>query len=567
MKRVIYSLLSFLAVAILISLVKLSPEALTERGVGLSHWIGLPPLLVASLPPLIGITLAVATRRLVLSLAIGVGFAAFLAAGPWPLPVITKFIGDYLIKVMIDPFHIAILVFTTALIGMVGTATRSGGTRGVVEGVLKYAKGRRGARVSTVLMGFAVFFDDYANTAIVGPTVQPLFDRLKISREKLAYLIDSTAAPVAGLAIVSTWIGTEVGYLQEAAMSVGITTSGYALFFSALAFRFYCMFALVLVILIAASGRDYGPMYHAEKRACTTGEVKNPETKPVVEKKAETFPDIIPRARYALVPIGTVLTLMLTSVYMMGKPEDTGTFGPLNPLVWRDAFITASEVAGGNGLAYVFALAALAGALVAIFMPAASGVLKVKEGGVAFLKAAKEMALALAILIAAWALSSGCSDLHTADYVAAALHGRIPAEAIPFIIFAVAGAVAFATGSSWGTMAILIPTAAPVAFHAGGEGVMIIAMAAVLDGAIFGDHMSPISDTTILSSICSGCDHMDHVRTQIPYAMTGFVAASVAGYGMVGAFGAPLWLGYFTGVAIVTGTVFLLGRRADLVSA
>ncbi|MCK5689100.1 Na+/H+ antiporter NhaC family protein, partial [Myxococcota bacterium] len=251
----------------MVGFIPLSESFLAAKNISSATWLGLPPLLLATLPPLIGITLAIVTRRLVTSLAIGVAFAALFAGGPSPLAILEKLFVDYFIKVLFSPFHIALLVFTIALIGMVGVATRSGGTQGIVNIVLRVAKGVRGARVATVLMGFIVFFDGYANTAIVGPTVQPLFDKLKISRAKLAYIIDSTAAPIAGLAIVSTWIGTEVGYLQEAAHSVGVMQSGYALFFSAMPFRFYCIFTLLVVILIAWSGRDFGPMVDAERDA------------------------------------------------------------------------------------------------------------------------------------------------------------------------------------------------------------------------------------------------------------------------------------------------------------
>ncbi|MEE8410315.1 MAG: Na+/H+ antiporter NhaC family protein [Myxococcota bacterium] len=552
----------------LLNLVSLDAEFLHANQVRSDWWWSgslLSPLAGSVLPPLVGIALVMATRRLLPSLLAGVGVAALLYAGPWPHTAVWALVARYLWGAVWDPFHASILIFTATLIGLVGVATRSGGTQGIVELVLRYAKGVRGTQVATVLMGFAIFFDDYANTAIVGPTVRPLTDRLKISREKLSYLIDSTAAPVAGLAIVSTWVGTEVGYLQDAAQSVGVTTSGYALFLSALSFRFYCVFALFLVFLVALTGRDFGPMLKAEQRARSTGQVIRPGSQPLSGKGTQAQPklDKPARAMNALVPIGTVLALIVGAVYVLGAPEGSGLLGIFNPSVWRDSFITASDLADGNALSYVFACSAVVGAAVAILMPWPQGILTPKEGVVAWAAGAKTMVIAFGILILAWALSQACKDLQTAPYVAAALQGRVSAEMVPLVVFVVSGMVAFATGTSWGTMAILIPMAAPIAYHTGGEAMMIVAMAAVLDGSIFGDHCSPISDTTVLSSICSGSDHLDHVRTQAPYALLGATIAALCGYGLVAAVGAPTWAGYLTGFALLSLIVWSFGRVAS----
>lgn len=563
-RLVILGLGVFIAVGLL-NLVTLDAEFLRANDVRIDWWWSgflLSPLAGSVLPPLVGIALVMATRKLLPSLLAGVGVAAFLYAGPWPHTALWALVVRYLWGAVWDPFHASILVFTATLMGLVGVATRSGGTQGIVELVLRYAKGVRGTQVATVLMGFAIFFDDYANTAIVGPTVRPLTDRLKISREKLSYLIDSTAAPVAGLAIVSTWVGTEVGYLQDAAQSVGVTTSGYALFLSALSYRFYCVFALVLVFLIAVTGRDFGPMLKAERRARSTGQVIRPGSKPLSGKGTQAQPklDKPVRAMNALVPIGTVLALIIGAVYVLGAPEGSGLLGVFSLSVWRDSFIVASDLSGGNALSYVFACAAAVGAAVAILMPWPQGILTPKEGLVAWAAGAKSMVIAFGILIMAWALSQACKDLNTAPYVAAAMQGRISAEWVPLAVFVVSGMVAFATGTSWGTMAILIPMAAPVAYATGGEAMMLIAMAAVLDGSIFGDHCSPISDTTVLSSICSGSDHLDHVRTQAPYALVGAFVAGLCGYGLVAAIGAPVWAGYLAGMVLLVVIVWGVGR-------
>ena len=563
-KRFLLVAAGLMGLVALLNIVIVDPQRLAADGVPQTWWWSgalLSPLAGSALPPLLAVATVLVTRRLLPSLIIGTASAALLAGGPNVLNATSTFGLTYLWGSLADSFHLAVLLFTTSLIGLVGVATRSGGTQGIVDIIVRRTEGRRGARVGTALMGFAIFFDDYANTAIVGPTMRPLFDRLKISREKLAYIIDSTAAPIAGLAVISTWVGTEVGYMQDAAQSLGVTGSGYALFFSALGFRFYCVFALVLVLVLAYTGRDFGPMLKAEQRAHTTGQVFRPGAQPLSGGSGVTQKVDAPARWYnAGAPILLVLFLIAAAVYLIGAPNGQ-SFGVFRPAVWREAFIVCSDLADGNFLAYLFTWSSLVGSWAAIALPWAQGILTLKEGAAAWFAGAKSMALAIAVLVLAWALSQGCGDLHTAHYVGAAL-GGISGAWVPLVVFVVAGLVAFATGTSWGTMAILIPTAAAVAFHAGGETTMIIAMAAVLDGAIFGDHCSPISDTTVLSSICAGCDHIDHVRTQAPYALVGFAAAGFAGYGLVAAYGLPLWLGYLTGFAGVFAFVFGLGRRA-----
>ena len=565
LKRSVYTLVGLVTLLGLLAQVSLNTEALAAAEVPMNWWWSdvLPLLPGSALPPLLGIAVVLATRKLLPALAAATFAAAFLVVGPNPLSAAVKFGVGYVGGAIWDPFHAAILLFTASLLGLVAVANTSGGTQGVVEAIMRFAKGQRGARTATVAMGFAVFFDDYANTAVVGPTMRPLFDRLKISREKLAYLVDSTAAPVAGLAIISTWVGTEVGYLQDAAQSVGVEASGYALFFSALGYRFYCIFALILVFAIAWSGRDFGPMLSAERRALFTGQVMRPGSRTLSGPEAQGIQsEAKPCWQNAVIPIGVVLGLIVIVIYDQGAPVDLGVLGPLSFVAWREAFITTSDMMGGNFLSYLFASSALVGSAVAILLPAVQGTLSLRAGLRAWLRGVRHTIIALVILLFAWALSSGCKDLQTAAYVGSALEG-LSATAVPLVVFLVSAAVAFGTGTSWGTMAILIPTAASVAYSAGGEGVMLIAMAAVLDGAILGDHCSPISDTTVLSSICSGCDHLDHVRTQVPYAVFGGSVAGFCGYGLVAAGGAPTWLGYLIGFALIVSAVRWLAKPID----
>lgn len=514
------------------------------------------------LPPLVSITLVAATRALIVPLLLGATTAAVFAGWPDPFSVGHKLVVDYIGASIFDLFKLAILAFTAVILGMVHVATQSGGTQGVVQGIMRFAKDARGVCTATAAMGIAVFFDDYANTAIIGPTMRPICDKFHISREKLAYLIDSTAAPVAGLAVISTWVGAEVGYLQDAAQGLGVSASGYELFFAALPYRFYCIFTIILVFALCLMHRDFGPMLVAERRARHLGQVLRPGAKPLAMAH-DIFHDGTPpppRWQNAVVPVLVVLGIILVCVYWLGTPVGTGLAAIASGDVWRDAFVHASEISGGNAMAYIFLVASIAGAAVAMIMPAMQGVQSLPRSFKVFASGVRSMGIAFGVLVLAWALSAGCKELGTATFAVDMLRGRLAPGAIPLTIFVVSGLVAFATGTSWGTMAILLPTAGPLGFHAGGLELMVISMAAVLDGAIFGDHCSPISDTTVLSSMCSACDHIDHVRTQMPYAMVGAATAGLVGYGLVAAGGAPLWAGYACGAVLLIGIVRWVGQ-------
>ncbi len=509
---------------------------------------------LALLPPLVAIVSVLITRWLVPSLVFGIASAAVIHAWPSPAGMAESLIVNYFWDSVLDSFHLSILGFTASLLGLVSVTTASGGLHGMINLILRLARGRRGVSVATVGMGFTIFFDDYANTAIVGPTVRPLFDRLKLSRAKLAYLIDSTAAPIAGLALISTWIGTEVSYLQGAARDLGLDASGYGLFLSAMGYRFYCVFALFLVLVVAATGRDFGPMLKVERRARRSAEDD------AGSQSAAESPAIQPRWYNAVVPIGTVLLLIMIQIYYWGSRDPGVDLASLSG--WKDVFIRAAAAQDGEALTFAMLYAGVTGAALAILLPALQGVMTVREGLLAWLGGIRHISGALVVIVCAWALSAGCRDLETAHYAVAVLRQGVSVEWVPLAVFVTAGLVAFATGTSYGTMAIIIPTAAQLGYEAGGEPVMILAMAAVLDGAIFGDHCSPISDTTVLSSICSGCEHLEHVRTQIPYALLGAVVAALAGYALVGAWGADLWVGMAAGATAILLLIHVVGRRA-----
>ncbi len=489
------------------------------------------------LPALLAVAIAIATRRLLLGLFLGVVIGGLLlgwdgsAAGP-TLAAVTQS-AMILYHVMVDDFHFYIFLFTFALIGMVNVCTVSGGMRGLADLLGKFAKNARSTQLATALLGVLIFFDDYSNTVVVGSSMRPLSDRAQISREKLAYLVDSTAAPIAGLALISTWIGYEVGLIGDAMQTLGMDGSPYAMFLSTLPYRFYCLFALIFLFLSVGMGRDFGPMLQAERRARKHNEVLREGSTPLAGAQA---PEAIgrPRAHTAILPVLLVIFITLSGMAFNGagliSPDGLhsaawSTFDTARLFALKDNYLIASQDGG-----WVLAMASLAGSFLAIILGWTSGKTPFTTLLRAWLSAWRVLLLAFAVLILAWAIGDANNQLGTGQYMVSLLADTLPNWILPVLIFLLAAFISFATGSSWGTMAVLLPAAVPLAFHVGGMPVMVISIGAVLDGAIFGDHCSPLSDTTIMSSIAAACDHLDHVRTQMPYALVVGVGAILLGY-------------------------------------
>ncbi len=530
-------------------------------GFGVGSWVSI-------VPPLLAVTLALVTRKLIPSLVIAVvtgGLLANVSAAPssastWGKGLLAA--PSYAWSSITDTINLQILTFVVLVLAMVTVVIVAGGVHAVVAVLSRFARGPRSTQIVTALMGIAIFIDDYANTMIVGSAMRPLSDRNRVSREKLAFLVDSTSAPIAGLAIVSTWIGYEVGLFGKAAETLGIARDGYSMFFDALPFRYYCLLAVVFVLVNVFSGRDFGPMLRAQRRAREEGKPSADDAKPLVSSGHQAM-DAHGRARpslvTALLPVAVLFIVLIGGLWWDGGGFSRGALAFFSPGAWR-VVIAAAE----NNI-LVLAVAAGAGLLVACAL--ALGVARLPVGAVArsLLAGVRASALPLLILVLAWSLKGACDALETGTFLAGIVSGVVSPMWFPAVVFLVAGVTAFATGTSWGTMAILIPTATPVALQLDGGTyglVTMMSLAAVLDGAIWGDHCSPISDTTLMSSISSSCDHLHHVRTQLPYALVIAACALFAGY-LPAASGLPSWAGLAAGSAIIVGVFYGVGRRQD----
>lgn len=510
------------------------------------------PAWFSLLPPLLSVALALLVRNVIVALFAGVwlgawGLHGLNLAGLWQS--LLSVVDVHVRGALVDDDHAAILIFSFLIAGMVGIIRRNGGLHGAVQGIVRRVRSRRDAQVATATLGLAVFFDDYANLLVVGNAMKPVTRKLRISSAKLAYLIDSTAAPVASLAFATTWIGFEVGLIDEATAGLAdFGTGAYGIFLRTLPYSFYPILTLVLVFVIAASGRDFGPMRTSEGLSLAA------------DPKEAAGADEGDRGRSshalnAIVPIVVLVGSLLIGLFVTGRVEA----GPGAGL---------GETIGAGDSFRALMWASLLSVLAAGTLTVVQGLLSLEEIVEAWADGLGSLLFGLTTLVLAWALAGTTEALGTGTYLASLLGPGFPDGLLPALIFVLAAVIGFATGSAWGTMAILMPVAIPTVWAqvapagelaAASAPVFYGAIAAVLGGGVFGDHCSPISDTTVLSSAVSGCPHLEHVRTQLPYAMVAgctTVAVSTA----TATTGLNPWLGVALGAAAILFLVRRIGR-------
>lgn len=505
------------------------------------------------LPPLVAIVLAFVTKQVILSLFLGILVGATMMQGGNIFFGFLRTLDAYILGSAADSWNAAILIFTLTIGGMIGVISKMGGTHAIAESLAKKAKTARSAQIVTWAMGCLVFFDDYANTLIVGPTMRPLTDKMKVSREKLSYIVDSTAAPVAGMAVISTWVGYELGLINDAFTAIGIEASAYEIFLRSIPYRFYDIFAIVMVFLVAYMLRDFGPMYAAEKRARLTGKVLADGANPMssTDMEREIPKGTVLKVSNAVIPIMTLVIVSFVGLWYSGG----GTELPMNMEGIRTAFGDADA-----SVALIWGSASAS--IVAIVLAISQKILTIGEAFDSWVDGAKSLVITAIILVFAWSIGSVAGDVGTANYLISVVTDTLPPFVLPLLVFAISCVVAFATGTSWGTMAIMMPLAIPLAAAFNGniiDNLMLATLSAVLTGSIFGDHCSPISDTTIMSSMASAADHIDHVKTQLPYALFVAVTAIIVGYLPAGLGLNPL-LSLVAGVLIIWAVLKFYGK-------
>lgn len=553
------------------------------------------------IPPLLTIILAISTRRVVPALLLGIiagtlifNFVPKAIPSPEPTsvaaastataaaPVATSaepaapdtltakatawlvdLFENHLWHNLADGDHLRVLAFTILLGMQIALIHACGGMEAIVSWLSPLARGRRSGQVLTYVLGLIIFIDDYANTLLLGSTMRPVTDRLRISREKLSFIVDSTAAPVSGLALVSTWVATEISAISSGFEQVGQDIGGqaFSLFVETIPSRFYVIFMLIFVFLVAFMNRDFGSMLTAERKALIDppGKDKNPSNH-VEAKKGNVW--------YAFLPIGITVFMVFTLLIQTGLAgSDSAELSALTGWrYWATLF--------GNGNSYIALLyGSLAGLTTIVLMSQASRILNLAELEKSLISGFLHVLPALVILWLAWTLSrlAGKDFLGTGSYLAELIKGNIPLALMPTITFVLACGIAFSTGTSWGTMSLVIPltiqtlwemlnTLEPATrIH---DPIMVACIGSVLAGAIFGDHCSPISDTTVLSARASDCDLIAHTRTQMPYALAVGLVSILCGTLPIG-FGAPAWLLLILGTVAMIAIVLLVGKKVE----
>jgi len=490
------------------------------------------------LPPLTAIVLCFITKQVLASLFIGIWVGATILTGWNPLAGVTQTLG-YLVENTADSWNATILLFDFVIGGLIGLIYLSGGAQAFVKSVTEKVRDPRGGQFTAWLFGLIIFFDDYANTAIVGNAFRPVTDKLGISREKFSYIVDSTAAPVASLALISTWIGYEVGLIGDAIEGTSVSLTPYSIFLQSIPYRFYSIFAIILVLAIALSQRDFGPMLKAEHRTRTTGKVFADGASPLSGGSALKVLENVPRKTMNMViPIIVLVVVSIFGMWWTGGGSSAESF----TTAIADADAMTALLWGA-----VFAV------IIALIMYKAQGIGTLADMMDAFIDGAKMMVLANLILISAWSIGSVCDSIGTAPYVVNAAKGVISPVLLPMIMFLICNIISFSTGTSWGTMAIAMPIAIPLALALGVP--LPLGISAVLTGSVMGDHCSPLSDTTIMSSMFSGSDHIDHVKTQIPYALTA-AGVAILGYILAGT-GMSVGLVLPLGLILVVALLYL----------
>ncbi|MUV56286.1 Na+/H+ antiporter NhaC family protein [Halogeometricum sp. CBA1124] len=476
--------------------------------------------IISLLPALFAIVLTLVSRQVLLSLFTGIWIGATILVGWNPIGGVAHSL-QLVINSVTASFNSKLLLFTFLSGAMLGMIFLSGGMNALAQRIISRVQTRRQAELGTSVLGMLIFVDSYASTMITGSVMRPITDQFDISREKLAYLLDSTTSPVVSIAVVSTWVGFEVGLIRDQFTQLGIDQSAFVVFLQSIPFRFYSILAVALVFILVFMGWNFGPMKRAERRAKEEGKVLADDADPLIETREEDIvtPDHVDaRWWYFAAPI--VVLVAVTGfglLYSGGWPSKA-------PVEALKGAATADAILWG-----VFSACAL---LLAILVGHARVELEAVSDSI--FEGFKMVMFPVAILSLAWTIGGVSESLGVGPYVVSIAEGVITPALLPAVVFISAAVISFSIGTSWGTMGIMFPVAVPLAYQLGAP--LPGAIGAILTGSLFGDHCSPISDTTVLSSMFAGADHVDHVNTQIPYAvLCGTVATGLflaSGYGV-----------------------------------
>ncbi|NPV43455.1 MAG: Na+/H+ antiporter NhaC family protein [Firmicutes bacterium] len=502
------------------------------------------------LPPLVAITLCIITKEVIPSLFIGAWVAGTMLSGWNPINGFGKSV-EFLWNSLGDPWGARIVLTSLTMGGLVGIMRIGGGIDAAVRWITSRIKTAKGALLATELAGFIIFFEDYVNTLVVGTTMGPITEDYKISKEKLSYIVDATAAPLACIAGISSWIAYMVGQIGTQFNDLGISFSAYVAYLKSIPFVLYNIIALVLLTYVILSERDIGPMLAAERRARKTGKLLRDGAQPLIMTESDELapsPETPRRLINFIVPLVSLVGLIFLLLIRTGG--------------WPQVSLAEAIGEGSSSIALVWG--SFGSVLITIVLYRIQGLTTLSNLFKGFMEGMRSIFFGTLILVFAWGIGSAIKEVGTAKFIVNATSGILSPGLIPLITFITGAIISFSTGTSYGTMAVLMPIVVPLLYSTSTSAgldpmvYMFATIGAVFAGAVFGDHCSPISDTTIMSSMFSGADHIDHVNTQIPYAILAAVGALVGYLGV--ALGLPIIINLIIAAVISLGLFRILSK-------
>ncbi len=488
-------------------------------------------------PPLIAIGLALITKEVISSLVIGI-FSGTLIYSFYTQSGVVAALGN-VFNLMSENFSVTMIIFLALLGALVAVITMAGGSRAYGEWASSKINNRTGAQLATSALGCIIFIDDYFNCLTVGTVMKPVTDKHNISRAKLAYLIDATAAPVCIIAPISSWAASVISYLADTGLD------GMGTFVATIPYNLYAVLTIVMIIVLSVTNLEFGPMQRFERNAIEKGDLHSGRGEVLTDELANAQISNKGKVMDLIVPILSLIVFSVLAMLYTGGYFEGG--------------MTLFEAFGDTDANLALAMGGFGAIVVAFIFFLSRKVLSFKEFMSGITIGIKSMVPAFIILTLAWTIKGVCSSLSAAEYVSALVGNTLYVGLIPAIVFVVAAFLSFSTGTSWGTFGILIPIIAMVCQTVAPH-LTVVSLAATLAGSVYGDHCSPISDTTILSSTGAGCDHIDHVSSQLPYASLVAVCCFV-GYLVAGLTGSLL-LTLGVSLLLLLGSLFLLHKRS-----
>ncbi|MCO8267139.1 Na+/H+ antiporter NhaC family protein [Haloferax sp. AB510] len=518
--------------------------------------------LISLLPALVAIGLTLASRQVLLSLFAGIWLGATILVGYNPVSGSARAL-EFVVSNVTATWNMKLLLFTLLVGAMLGMIFLSGGMSALATRIAKRIQTRKQAELGTSILGMLIFVDSYASTMITGSVMRPITDEFDVSREKLAYILDSTTSPTASIAVVSTWLGFEVGLIKQQFTELGIQADPFVMFLQSIPFRFYSLLAIALVFVVIITDWDFGPMQAAERRAERTGKVLRDGADPLIETQEDDIvtPDSVsPRWWYFAAPIVSLVVVTAISLLYTGGLTVSGFFGPLTNGNIDGSTTALVDSISNASTANAILWAAFSGVVTIFSILVGHARVGLEPISDAIFEGFKMVMFPVAVLSLAWSIGAVSQSMGVGPYIVSVAEGVITPAMLPAIVFIVSVVISFSIGTSWGTMGILFPVAVPLAHTLGAP--LPSAIGAILTGALFGDHCSPISDTTVLSSMFAASDHVDHVNTQIPYAV--LAGAIATGLFLASGYGIPAVPALIVGLVVLVAGAYVLSEHVSI---